>query len=203
MSSISPCQRDTVTTEERGREFWGGVLLAGGFTALPRWTLNPASGTGEHEAAIPDGLVATLRRLAIALKVPLSSVLLAGHAKVLGALSGERDVCTGYAGGRRSPLPLRMTLRHRSWREALREAARAESELLAHRDFPVDELARELGLTQPPFETVFELAARGDGNLIGGTVMRVAFVEDDRLVLRLRYRMDALDAECAARVAGY
>src|SRR5207244_10416962 len=32
---------------------------------------------------------------------------------------------------------------------------------------------------------------------------RVAFVEDDGLVLRLRYRMDVLDAECAARVAGY
>src|SRR2546426_1383376 len=167
MSSISPCHRDTVTTEERGREFWRGVLLAGGFTALPRWTLDPASGTGEHEAAIPDELVATLRRLAIALKVPLGSVLLTGHAKVLGALSGEREVCTGYAGGRRSPLPLRMTLRHRSWREALLEAARAESELLAHRDFPVDELTRELGLTQPPFETVFELAASGDGNLVG------------------------------------
>jgi amino acid adenylation domain-containing protein len=203
MSSISPRHRDTVATEERGREFWRGVLLAGGFTALPRWTLNPASGIGEHEAAIPDELVATLRRLAIALKVPLSSVLLTGHAKVLGALSGEREVCTGYAGGRSSPLPLRMTLRHRSWREALLETARAESELLAHRGFPVDELTRELGLTQPPFATVFELVAGGDGDLVGGTVMRVACVEDDGLVLRLRYRMDVLDAECAARVAGY
>src|SRR5437667_2610906 len=193
---MSPPTRGGAATRRRRCEM-------SSISALPRWTLNPASGTGEHEAAIPDELVATLRRLAIALKVPLSSVLLTGHAKVLGALSGEREVCTGYGGGRRSPLPLRMTLRHRSWREALRETARAESELLAHRDFPVDGLTRELGLTQPPFETVFELAASGDGNLVGGTVMRVAFVEDDGLVLRLRYRMDALDAECAARVAGY
>src|SRR5918996_1067610 len=52
---------------------------------------------GEHEAAIPVALVSDLRRLARGLKAPLSSVLLAAHAKVLGALSGEPDVCTGYA----------------------------------------------------------------------------------------------------------
>src|SRR5215831_19426387 len=89
--------RSTLTTTERSREFWRSVLLAGGFTALPRWTLDPVAGVGEHEARIPDELVAALRRLANALEVPLSSVLLAAHAKVLGALSGERAVCTGYA----------------------------------------------------------------------------------------------------------
>jgi len=26
------------------REFWRGVLIAGGFTAIPRWTLDPVSG---------------------------------------------------------------------------------------------------------------------------------------------------------------
>ncbi|MCA1676829.1 MAG: hypothetical protein LC799_33190, partial [Actinobacteria bacterium] len=36
------------------------------------------------------------RRLADELAVPLSSVLLAAHAKVLAALSGEREVATGY-----------------------------------------------------------------------------------------------------------
>src|SRR5438128_6896562 len=97
MSSISPCHRDTVTTAERGREFWRGVLLAGGFTALPRWRLHPVPGVGEHEAPIPDELMAALRRLAKELAVPLSSVLLTAHAKVLGALSGEREVSTGYA----------------------------------------------------------------------------------------------------------
>ncbi|PYV02816.1 MAG: hypothetical protein DMG26_10570, partial [Acidobacteria bacterium] len=67
-----------------------------GFTAVPRWTLNPVPGAGEHETAIPAELVAALRRLAKELDVPLSSVLLTAHAKVLGALSGEREVCTGY-----------------------------------------------------------------------------------------------------------
>src|ERR1700745_2560298 len=96
----------TVTTAERGREFWRGVLLAGGFTALPRWTRDAVAGVGEHEARIPDELEAALHRLANELGVPLSSVLLAAHAKVLGALSGEREVCTGYAQEVGCPLPL-------------------------------------------------------------------------------------------------
>src|SRR5437870_11584 len=96
MSNIRLRDGDTVSAAERGREFWRAVLLAGGFTALPRWTLDPAPGVGEHEATIPDELMAALRRLADELTMPLSSVLLTAHAKVLGALSGEREVSTGY-----------------------------------------------------------------------------------------------------------
>src|SRR5207247_8015837 len=107
----------TVTMAEGDREFWHGVLLAGGFTVLPRWTLDPVPGVGEHEARIPDELVAVLHRLANELAVPLSSVLLTAHAKVLGALSGEREVCTGYTTELGPPLPLRMTLGPCSWRE--------------------------------------------------------------------------------------
>jgi len=195
--------RSTVTTAERGREFWRGVLLAGGFAALPRWTLDPVARVGEHVARIPDELVAALHRLANELAVPLSSVLLAAHAKVLGALSGEREVCTGYTKAIGPPLPLRMTLEPRSWREVLLDAARTEAELLAHRDFPVGDLRRELGLSEPPFETVFELDAGGGGEFPKHTVLRVAFVERAGLVFQLRYKTDVLDAECAARIAGY
>jgi len=173
-----------------------------GFTVVPRWTLEAAPGVGEHEMRIPDELVAAARRLANDLAVPLGSVLLAAHAKVLGALSGEREVCTGYAVEAHSPLPIRMTLGPRSWREALRGIARAESDLLVHSDVPVDDLRREPGLAEPLFETVFDLSA-GGGELPEGTVLRVAFVQRDGLVLRLRYRTEVLDATCAARIAGY
>lgn len=91
------------------REFWHTVLLAGGFTAIPRWTLDPMTGVGEHEATIPDDVAAASARLAKDLAVPLESVLLAAHAKVLAALSGEHEVATGYVtaqGGR--PLPCRL-----------------------------------------------------------------------------------------------
>ena len=103
-----------------GREFWRGALVAGGFTAIPRWTFDPATGTAEHEAKIPDDLIAALRRLADELDVPLSSVLLAAHAKVLSALSGERQVATGYISGTdHGPLPCRLTTEAESWRGLL------------------------------------------------------------------------------------
>src|SRR3954452_4456525 len=120
-----------------------------GFTPVPRWTTSPVPGVQEHEVRIPGGVIA-LRRLANDLAVPLSSVLLTAHAKVLGALAGETEVWTGYAAGTGAPLPLRMTLGPRSWREALLETARAESELLAHGELP---------LAEPSFETVFAAAA--------------------------------------------
>ena len=130
---------------ETGRDFWRGVLVAGGFTAVPRWTLEPATGVAEHRMTVPDDLVAGLRRLADELAVPPGSLLLAAHAKVLAVLSGEREVVTGYVaveGGR--PLPCRLTTEPDSWRTVVLDAHRVESELLSHRGFPVDELRREL-----------------------------------------------------------
>src|SRR5512135_2103688 len=143
------------TLAEAGREFWRGELLAGGFTAIPRWAGSPVPGVAECEVRIPDELVAGLRRLAGELAVPLSSVLLAAHARVLAALSGEGEVVTGYlpgAGGR--PVPCRLATEAGSWRALLRAAGRMESVLRAHRDFPVEELRGQLGLTGPMFETV-------------------------------------------------
>ncbi|MBW2417315.1 MAG: non-ribosomal peptide synthetase, partial [Deltaproteobacteria bacterium] len=102
------------------REYWHGVLVAGGFTAIPRSTLTPVTGVVDHEATIPDDLAAALHRLADELSVPLSCVLLAAHAKVLAALSGEPEVTTGYVaveGGR--PLPCRLTTEEDSWRALL------------------------------------------------------------------------------------
>src|SRR5260370_42678763 len=75
---------DTVTTAERGREFWRGVLLAGGIIALPRRTLDPVPGVGEHEATIPDELMAAVRLFGNKLAFPLGSALLSLHAQVLG-----------------------------------------------------------------------------------------------------------------------
>ncbi|MFL6045438.1 MAG: hypothetical protein ACJ72M_09990, partial [Propionibacteriaceae bacterium] len=54
---------------EADREFWRGALAAGGFTAIPRWTLQPVTGIAEHDAKIPDDLLASLRRLAEELAV--------------------------------------------------------------------------------------------------------------------------------------
>ncbi|HEX4247604.1 MAG TPA: amino acid adenylation domain-containing protein [Pseudonocardia sp.] len=188
------------------REFWHGVLVAGGTTAIPRWTLDPVPGFEEHAQALPAGLTGAARRLAAELAVPLSSVLLAAHAAVLAALCGEREVVTGYVpapGG--EPLPCRLSTEADTWRAVLRHTEGAEADLLAHRDFPVAALHRELGLAGPPFETVFapDLTS-ADAGLAGDTVLRVGVEHwGGQLVLRLRYRTDVLDAAHAARIAGY
>ena len=191
-------------TTEAARQYWRGMLLAGGFTTIPRWTLEPVPGVASHETTIPSDLTATLRERGAELGVPLSSVLLAAHARVIGALSGEPDVMTGYlATPRGRPLPCRLATGSSSWRTLLGETHRAEWELLAYQDFPVDELRGELGLAGPSFETMFDPAG-DDGSLAGDTVLRVGISPDrSRLVLRLKYRTDALDADCAARIAGY
>ena len=117
-----------------GREFWRGVLAAGGFTAIPRWTLDPVPGVAEHEAPIPDDLAAASRRLADELAVPLE-LGAAGRARQ-GARRAVRrargrDRLRRRAGGR--PLPCRLTTEPDSWRSVLLDAQRVESELRAHR----------------------------------------------------------------------
>ncbi|POX43712.1 amino acid adenylation domain-containing protein [Streptomyces sp. Ru72] len=196
-------------------EFWRSVLTRGGSTTVPRWTLAPVPGVAQHEVPIPQDVMAAVRRLADDLAVPLSSVLLAAHAKVLAALSGEHDVTTGYIaepGGR--ALPCRLTTDHLHWRALVREARRAETDLLAHRRAPVEDLEREMRLPGPLSEASFAAfpadpeadATRTAelGELPAGTVWQVVSTQSDGgHTLRLRYRRDAVDAPCAARIVGY
>ena len=189
------------------REFWRGVLLAGGATTIPRWTLDPAAGVAVHVAPLSDDLVVAMCRLADQLELPLHSVALAAHAKVLAALAGEPDVVTGYAagpGGR--ALPCRLRTDARSWRSLLQDAGRVEADVVRHRGFAVDELKRELGVAGPAFETEFDPISRlgSAGDLAERTVLRVGFAaQGDGFALHLRYRTDALDTESVERIAGY
>ena len=99
---------------EAAPDVWRGALAAAGVaTSIPRWAREPVPGVAHHEAPIPDDVLAASRRLADELGLPLAAVLLAAHAKVLAALSGEPEVVTGYvatAGSR--PLACRLTLDH-------------------------------------------------------------------------------------------
>src|SRR5690606_39942457 len=80
--------------------FWTGVLLAGGATRVPRWTHEPGvdreTPVADHETRVPDDLAAALERVAAELGAPPSALLLAAHAAVLGALSGDTEITTGY-----------------------------------------------------------------------------------------------------------
>jgi amino acid adenylation domain-containing protein len=72
-----------------------------------------------------------------------------------------------------------------------------------HTDVDVDALRRELGQPEPSQQA--ELDPRGDpaGPSKGGAIRVGLAGSGDRLRLWLRYRTDALDADAAARIAGY
>ncbi len=192
------------TRVESDREFWSRVLTAGGFTAVPRWAREPVQGVAEYEVAVPDDVLRALRELVRESGVPLSTVLLAAHAKVLAALSGEPEVVTGYVTGSRSgPLPCRLTVGPGSWRALLTGVQRVEEQLLAHQDFPMAELRRELGVAGPSYEVAFDAAASASG-LDDDTALGVRWCDrGERLLMRLRYRTQVIDGECAARIGGY
>src|SRR6478752_2000181 len=115
------------THTEAAREFWRGVLASGGSTAIPRWTRTPVPGVAEHEETVPGELAAELRRLTDELGVSFSALLLAAHAKVLAALSGEAEIATGYVARYGAPaLPCRVTTEHESWRALVLDAQRVE-----------------------------------------------------------------------------
>ncbi|MGV9319165.1 non-ribosomal peptide synthetase [Streptomyces sp. NPDC003660] len=183
------------TRVQADREFWSGVLTAGGFTAVPRWAEVPVAGTAEHEVPVPGSVGESVRRL----EVPVDALLLAAHAKVLSALSGEQDVVTGYAAhANGEPLPCRLTVSPGTWRKLLSEARHAHEQVLEHRDFPLADLRRELGMTEPSYEVVFGPLEP----LTGDRVLHVHWSEaEGRLVLR--YRTDVLDTGSADRIAGY
>ena len=197
--------------------YWRNIVDAGGTTTIPPWTDTPmtngsAAGTSagsvaQHESILPDDLVDRVDHLADQLGVTADAALLAAHAKVLAALSGDREIMTGYVAARRaSALPCPLSTEADSWRDLLMEAHRAESELLANSDAPAFDLGRALGPDQSPFETVLDPHQGGPGGLDAGMVLSVSLGLDPasgRRLLRLTHRTDAINADFAARIAGY
>jgi amino acid adenylation domain-containing protein len=192
------------THVEADREFWSRALTAGGVTTVPRWVREPAPGAAEHETPVPADVAEAVRGLVRRRGVPVSALLLAAHAKVLAVLSGEPEVVTGYTTGvRGEPLPCRLAVPPGSWQALLEAAEHAEAQVLAHREFPVEKLRRELGMTEPPYEVVFGPLGAAEAHADDG-VLHVRWSDlGGHLILRLRYRRDVLDAAAAARIAGY
>src|SRR5882757_2119106 len=162
-----------------GREFWQGVLAAGGFTAVPRWVLGDSDGRiATHEVRLPVDL-RTGR-----------TALIAAHAKVIAALSGDRDVVIGYVPAPGAPLPLRVSTDVDSWDELLDAVRRTEREVLEHQPF-------DLETDTPPYEVELDLVGVEPAK---DTVLSVGLQGE---TLTIRYRADVIDAPMAERIAGY
>ncbi|HYR11554.1 MAG TPA: amino acid adenylation domain-containing protein, partial [Longimicrobium sp.] len=153
------------------RGFWRGVVDGAPAAALP-----PREGgnTPRPDDApwlrvdVPAGVAAGLREVAAAAGVPLKTVLLAAHLRVLALLGGADEVVTGYVTSGRPEaqdgervlgvflniVPLRLRMAGATWLELVRRAYAAEDALLPHRRFPLAEIVREAG-GHTPFEAAF------------------------------------------------
>ncbi|MFD5648749.1 amino acid adenylation domain-containing protein [Streptomyces sp. NPDC127039] len=165
-------------------------------TTVPRWTNAPRPGTARHDTPVPDDVTAALKERARELGVPPTAILLAAHTKVLAVLCGAPAVRSGYrprAGT--GPLPWELTVAPGTWRELVLAAGRAQERALA---------GRPATRSVPGPEVVFDPVGSEPAEPAAGTVLAVAAGQQHgRHALRLRYRTDVLDADCAARIGGY
>ncbi len=161
-------QMALASSETRG--FWRERLAGAEPSRLPRWPVEGklAGRARDVVVAIPGETLDGLRAVSRAVGVPLKSVLLAAHLKVLSRWTGRREVITGLVANGRpetegsdralglflNTLPFRAHLGAESWAGLVRATFETEREMLPHRRFPLAELQAERD-GGPLFDTVF------------------------------------------------
>ena len=164
-------EREQIAPQE-AQDYWTHRLSGSTHALLPRWTSREQrnSDTAVHMLRIPFSKEITMRlkQLARENAVPLKSVLLAAHLRVLSVLHGQADVVTGLvshgrpetADGERAlglflnTLPLRLQLTGGTWSQLIQATFAAECELLPYRRYPLIEIQKLQG-GHSLFETMF------------------------------------------------
>lgn len=141
--------------------FWRDYL--GDFEPLALPLQSDAMSTSKQLRAvhlrIEDHVYQGLKALMKQANVPLKSVLLAGHIKVMSLVSDQLDVLTGIPtngryegkGGDKqyglfiNTLPFRQTIKQGSWLDFIQDTFALECNLIPHRRFPLAEVQRLVG----------------------------------------------------------
>ena len=167
--------RDYVALERQAldsgdcRRYWDETLSGAEATRLPRTAGDGEPRTETLTVTTTPEMFQGLRELARLAAVPLKSVLLAAHLKVMSVVCGGRDVMTGMVlngrpeenDGERivglflNTLPFRMRIPRGSWIDLARETFEAERELLPFRRYPLAQIQKDAG-GHPLFETYFD-----------------------------------------------
>ena len=157
---------------EASKNFWARELSRLERAPLMPWPLAEGEPAGQHLRIIfpvADEVLTGLKQIATETTLPLKSVLVAAHARVVALLTGKDQVVTGIiANGRPevpggdqvlgiflNTLPLCMDVAGGSWLDLTRDAFEAERARLPHRRFPLAELQKTFGGGQPLFDTAF------------------------------------------------
>ncbi|HEX2079123.1 MAG TPA: amino acid adenylation domain-containing protein [Longimicrobium sp.] len=170
--------RDFVRLERRAlesveaREFWAQRLDGFDPAPLPRDAAPgaaPLPRVRRESRVLRRPLLRALRAVARRQSVPLKSVLLAAHFKVLQALGGRSDVVSGLSTNGRpettdgervaglflNTLPLRVELHPGSWSDLVLRAHEAELAVLPYRRYPLSAIQAEHGGAAPLFDASF------------------------------------------------
>ena len=159
-------------TSRESEAFWHAYLAEVSVMKLPSYRASKAD-KGEREIVkfevpIPDELSAAIQQTAQSLAVPLKTLLLAAHMRVMGQVGGVDDVLTYIVTNGRpenrdghaviglfvNSLAFRMKLAGGSWADLIYGVLEVEHRTLSHRRYPMAELKRHKG-SEPLSETLF------------------------------------------------
>jgi amino acid adenylation domain-containing protein len=162
-------EREALASEDH-KLYWGRKLEDSTMLELPRWKTShelsrrPNDVDGRTDVRfrpirIPRELSDELKGVAHTMAVPIKSVMLAAHMKVLSILSGSTDILTGVVSNGRSEevggertvglflntLPFRQQVTGGTWQDLVRATFNTEWELLPYRRYPMAALQHSRG----------------------------------------------------------
>lgn len=164
-------EKEALASEET-KLYWTTKLSDATVARLPREDSAARSDelpqSGVLEVHLSPELSNDLRNVARLATVPLKSVLLAAHLRVMSLLYGQTDVLTGIVSHGRpettdgervlglflNTLPFRQRLLPGSWVDLVQQTFQNERELLTHRRLPLAQIQKSLGIGSL-FETAF------------------------------------------------
>lgn len=157
---------------EKFRDFWLDRMADVNVMKLPNINKLKAD-KGDRkiikfEPYISEELSSEVKNLSVNLAVPLKTVLLAAHLKVMSLMGGHDDVMTYTVGNGRpenrdghavvglfvNSLAFRQKLPGGCWADLIKDTLKTENELLPYRRYPMAELKRQHG-SEPLAETLF------------------------------------------------
>ena len=215
-------EQATLQSEEC-RRFWHDTLTDATVTEIARWPFDSPS-TGRKRARnlvvhIPDTISEGLHRMALTAAVPVKSVLLAAHLKVISMITGQSDVITGLVCNGRleepdgelirgqflNVVPFRQRLALQTWIEFVRATFEAERNLLPFRRYPLGAIQEQLNVPSL-FETTFNYAHYHvlDGVLGSGEVQileQLEGYEETNFTLNAGFMTAVLNSRVLLRIA--
>ncbi|MBE7527127.1 MAG: amino acid adenylation domain-containing protein [Burkholderiales bacterium] len=168
---------------------------------------------------LPQKLTQKLRDLADLLAVPLKSVLLAAHIRVVSLLSGKTNVTSGLVCNTRpeelgseyvlgvflNTLPFYQKLKNGNWQEFITQIFDTECKLLRVRYYPLAAIQRMYG-GKPLFDTLFNYVHYHVGKpLLASNKLEIIDWQDDaqpNFSLEVGFNLDTLSSDIQLRLRG-